>query len=104
MGAVEIGQSVPVFWKVSRHPIENYTYAVAVTVLDEITEVVGLAVAAGGREIADRLVTPAPVVRMFGHRQQLDVGVAHLLHVLDKLVSKLTVVEIAAALFRRSHP
>src|SRR6266404_1200138 len=104
MSAVEIGQAVPVLWKVSGHPIQNYTYAVAMTVIDEIHEVVGLAVPAGRREVADRLIAPASVVRMFSHRQQLDVRVAHLLHILDEVVSKLTVVEIAASLFRRSHP
>ena len=45
MRAVEVGQAVPVFRKVGRHPIQNHAYAVAMAVIDEVRELVGLAVA-----------------------------------------------------------
>src|SRR5712692_7260970 len=104
MRAVEESQPVPVFRKVSRHPIQNHAYVVAMAVIDEVHELVRLTVAARRRVVADCLIAPASVVWMLGDRQQLDVRIAHLLYVFDQLVSKLTICQIAAAFFGRSHP
>jgi len=50
------------------------------------------AVAAGGCKIAGDLVAPAAVEGIFHHRQQLHVGVAHILDVRDELIRQLRIV------------
>src|SRR3984893_1196899 len=77
MGAVKEGQPVAVLRKVSRHPIQKHADAAAMAVIDEIHELVGLAVPAPRRTVASCLIAPASVVGMLGDGAQLDVWVAH---------------------------
>src|SRR6185369_3545612 len=88
----------------SGHPIENHSDAVAMTVIDEVHELVGLAVTRGRREVTDGLITPTPVVRVFGHRQQFDMRIAELFDVVDQGVGKLAIGEITIAFFGSPHP
>ncbi len=60
-----------------RHPVEDHAQSRLVAAIHEGAELVGRAVAAGGREVAAALVAPGFVQRVLGHRQQLDVGEAH---------------------------
>ena len=62
-------------------------------------QVLGGAVAAGGCKIAGDLIAPAAVKRIFHHRQQLYMGVAHLGDVRDELVCQLRVVVRDIVLF-----
>src|SRR5207247_2204927 len=66
VGAVEFRKAVRVFWKMSRHPIDDHAEAALVTAIDEIAELVGCTKAAGRREIAGDLVAPRTVEGMFG--------------------------------------
>ena len=75
--------------------------------VDEAHEVGGRAEAAGGGEIADRLIAPGAVEGMLHHRQQLDVRVAHLLDVGDQLVGQFAIGQPAIAwssTMRRQEP
>ena len=58
----------------------------------------------GGREVAGDLVAPRAVERVLHHRQQLDVGEAHVVDVGDELVGQLAVGERAVALLRVAPP
>ena len=64
--------------------------------VDERPQFVGAAVAAGGGEIAGRLVTPGFVQRVLRDRHQLDMGVAHVGGIGDQRFGKFAV-RVAAA-------
>ena len=78
-----------------RHPVDNHADAVLVAVVDEIHEIFRRAVAAGGRVVADRLIAPTARKRMLADGQQLEVGVAHLLAVVDQLMGQLAIAQPA---------
>ena len=59
--------------------------------VDERPEVVGRAVARGGRVVPGDLVAPRPAVGVLGHRQQLHVGEAQRSHVRGKRLRDLGV-------------
>ena len=72
--------------------------------VDEIHEIGGRAEAAGHRVVADSLIAPRRVERMFHDRQQFDMRVAHLFHVRHKFVRQFPVSEPAIALVRFLAP
>ena len=80
----------------SGHPVEDDAEPGGVTAVDEGAQLIGAAIAAGGGEIAGRLVSPGFVQRVFRNRHQLDMGVAHVGGIGDERVSELGVA-IAAA-------
>ena len=90
-GAVELQKSVAVQHKVGGHKIQNHSDARPVAAVDKLHQPDRRAVAAGGAEIAGHLIPPRGVQRMLGERKQLDVGVAHLLHILDQRLRQLVV-------------
>ena len=98
--AVEVAQPVSVAGKVGRHPVDDHAHVGLVAIVDEVHEVFGRAVAAGRREVAGRLVAPRAVERVLADRHELQVRVAHLVHVVDELLGQLAVVEVAATVFR----
>ena len=77
MCAIEIRQPMSIRREVRRHPIENYPYAVLMQVIHQVHEILWLAVACRGREVAGRLISPRAVEGMLHHRQELDVGEPH---------------------------
>ena len=104
MGAVEVPQPVQIVGEVGGNPVENHAEAVAVEVVDEVGEVIGRAMPRGRGEIADRLVAPAPVERMLGDRQELDVGELGVLEVRGQLVGQLAIIEKAGRRLAASFP
>ena len=90
-GAVEERQPVRIFGEVRRHPVHDHADARLMAAIHEVHEIVGRAEARGGREVADHLVAPRTRERMLHDRQQLDVRVAHALHVLHQLDGQLAV-------------
>ena len=62
--------------------------------IDEILEIIRRAESAGGREHAGRLITPRAQEGVFHDRQQLNVGVAHLLYIRQQLVNQFTVAQM----------
>ncbi len=61
--------------------------------IDEVGEVVRCAESRRRGEIADRLVTPAPIERVFGDRHQFDVREVRVIQVSRKLVGKFAIIE-----------
>ena len=96
--AVKIVQAELVFGEVGGHPVHDDADACGVHLIHKGHKVLGGAVAAGGCKIAGDLIAPAAVKRIFHHRQQLYMGVAHILDVRNQLVRQLGVVVGLAAL------
>jgi hypothetical protein len=94
-GPVEARKRELVAREVRRHPVEDHADAVLVQAVDELAEVVRIAVGRHGREVARHLVAPRARERMGHHRQQLHVGEAHVVHVGRELVGELEVGERA---------
>lgn len=94
MGTIEPGQPMAVFRKMCRYPVDNHTYALLVTLIDEILEIIGVTKTAGRSKQANRLIPPGTIERVFRHWQQLQMGVAHLFHIGDQLLCQFTVTQI----------
>ena len=90
-GTVEEDQPVCILREVRGNPIDDHTDSRLMTGIHEILEIIGCAETRGRREIPDHLVAPRPGVRIFHHRQQLDVRVAHLLHIFHEFHGQLAV-------------
>ena len=100
-GAVEAAEAVRVGREMPGHPVQQHAQARLVAAVDEAGEVVRRAVAAGGREQADRLVAPGAVERVLVDRQQLEMGEAHVDGVGDQALGELVVGQEAVALAAR---
>ena len=75
--AVEHGQPVHVLREVGRHPVEDDADPRLVAAVNKVAELIRIAESAGRCVVARHLVAPGPVVRMLGHRHELEVGEAH---------------------------
>ena len=95
---VEVGETVLVGREVGRHPVEDDPDAALVEGVHEVHQVLGRALAAGGGEVPEALVTPRAVEGVLHHRQELHVGEAHLLDVVGEGGSELPVGQEAAGL------
>ena len=102
--AVELAQPVRVGREVRRHPVEQHADARGVRARDEAAESRGPAEARRRAVQADRLVAPRAVERMFGHGQQFEVGVAHLLRIWHQLIGQLGPGEEAIAVLHLAPP
>ena len=91
--AVELRQCPLVAREVRGHPVDDHAVAVLVQVVDEPAEVVGGAEPRGRRVVRGDLVAPRPAERVLGDRQQLDVGEAGLVEVVDELLGHLAVAQ-----------
>jgi hypothetical protein len=78
-------------WKAGGDPVDDHTYPRQVDGVDEALEVVRRAEPTRRGEETERLVAPRTVERVFGGRQELDVGVAHPGDVGNELLGKLPV-------------
>ncbi len=78
-----------------RHPVEDDPQPFLVGGVHEVAEFVRRAVPHGGREQADGLVAPASIEGILADRQQLDMGEAHIVHVVDQLARRLDIADAA---------
>jgi hypothetical protein len=78
---------------VTGHPVHVHADARLVEAVDQVLEVVGVAEARGRRVVPGDLVAPRRFVGMLGQRQELDVGEAGLVQVVDQLVGGVPVPE-----------
>ena len=90
--AVEAAQPELVTAKVAGHPVQNDPDARLVALLNEVHQVLGLAVPAGGGIVPCYLIAPGAVKRVLHHRHQLNVAVSHLLDIGHQLVGGFPVV------------
>ena len=81
MRAIEVGKAVGVGREVGGNPVENHGNAVLVQIIDQIHEILRRAVARGGGEVAGGLVSPGAEEWVLHDWQELDVGIAHAVHV-----------------------
>ena len=100
--AVEVAKPLLVLAEVARHPVHDDGDAVRMCRVDEVAEVIRLAIAARDRVVPRRLIAPRTVERMLAERHDLDVRIVHLLRVADELVGKFAIRQIAA--FKRAPP
>ncbi len=100
VGAVEEGEAVVVHREVGGDPVEDDADPFLVQVVDEEHQILRRAEAAGGGEVAERLVAPGAVVRVLHDGEQLDVGEAQLLDVLGEEGGGLAVGEETVVFFR----
>ncbi len=91
MRAVEKSEAVRVARKMRGRPIQNHADAFLMASVDKIHEIGGRAEAAGHGVVADSLIAPGRVERMFHDRQQFDMRVAHLFHVRHEFVRQFAV-------------
>ena len=96
--AVEGGQAVGVRAEAAGHPVHDHADAGLVAGVDEVHELLRVAVARRGREVPGGLVAPGAVKRVLGEGQDLDVGVAHLADVVHELDGEVVVGVEGAAL------
>ena len=94
--AVEVHEAVFVAAESAGYPVEDDADARLVTGIDEVLELLGVAVARGRRKVAGHLIAPRAVERVLHNRENLDVRVAHLLDIGHKLLGKLVVGEVGA--------
>ena len=104
MGAVKFAQAVPVLRKMGGNPVHDHRDPRLMELVDQITQVVRRAEAAGRRKHADHLIPPGSVKRMFGQRQKLDMGKAHVGHIGYQRVRHFAISQILAAVFAFAPP
>ena len=91
-GAVEMGEGKFILGEMGGDPVEDDADAGFVQGVDKITEIIGIAVAAGRREKAGDLIAPGAVERMLADADELHMGIAHPVGVLGQLIGKVAVV------------
>ena len=90
--AVESGKAVGIRTEVGGNPVKDNTDACLMQGIDQVHEILGLAVSGGRRIVACDLIAPGAVKRMLGNTHQLYVGKRNVLEVFDQSVRKLSVV------------
>ena len=97
---VELIKSVRVLREMRRHPVEYHADSQRVEPVYEILEIVWRAVARGRRVITADLIAPRAVERVLHYRQQLDVGISHLLCVWSELVCDFAIIKVVLSALR----
>ena len=103
-GAVKVCKTVRVGRKVRRHPVEDHADPHLMQHIHHVHEVLRRSVTAGRGEVAQRLIPPGAVERVFHDGEQLDVREAGRADVLAELMPQLAVGERTEALGRFSAP
>ena len=96
--AVEVGEALGVGAEPAADPVEDHADAGLVAGVNEVHELLGVAVARGGGVVAGGLVAPGAVKGVLVDGHDLDVGVAHVLDVGNELVGEVVVAVHDAAL------
>ena len=82
--AVEKPQALLIPAEVSGHPVHYHAQPRLMALVYEFLELRRVAVAGGDGIISGNLIAPAVVQRVLGYRQQLYMGIAHLLYIAYK--------------------
>src|ERR1700684_2107092 len=102
--AIELRETEGIAREMRGSPIQKNADAGVMAAVDEFHEFSGRAIAAGGGEVADRLIAPRTIERMLHEGKQLDVGVAQIFDVRNELVPEFAIGEPAIAFFRNAAP
>ena len=95
---------MPVFRKVSWHPVENYANSSLVQFVDEEHEILRCSKTAGGGKITRDLIAPGHIQWVFCNRQEFHVREACFFQISYQLVGQFSVSEPAIVLFGNQHP
>src|SRR4029079_11372412 len=90
--------------EVRRDPVEDDADAALVEAVDQVHQVLRGAVAAGGGDVARRLVPPGAVERVLHHRQQLDMRETELGDVVGQRLGELPGRERSGTVFKYAAP
>ena len=90
---IKPGHGKAVLRKMGRHPVQDHTDAGLMHFVDEGAEIVRRSVAAGRGVVSGDLVSPGQVKGMLADAHELNMGVAHILHILHKIVRQLGVIQ-----------
>src|SRR5580704_6540610 len=104
MRAVEFGEAEGVTREVRGSPVEKNADARVMAAVDKFHEFRGRAVAAGRREVANRLIAPGAVEGMLHDGEQLEMGVTEIFDVGNELIAEFAVSEPAIAVFGDAAP
>jgi hypothetical protein len=74
-----------------RHPVENHADAMLMQLIDQIHQVLRLAVARRRRKVAGGLISPGTVEGMLTYRQKLDMRKTSALQMLDQRLRELAI-------------
>src|SRR5208282_6204943 len=86
--AIELREAERVAREVRGSPVEKNADAGVVAAVDKLHEFSGGAVAAGGGEVANRLIAPGTVERMLHDGKQLDVRIAEIFYIRYELIAE----------------
>ena len=91
--AVKEAKAVRVPREVRGHPVHDDADAFVMRAVDEIHQLLRLAVARRGGVVSRHLIAPARVIRIFHERHDFDVRVTHVHHVIDQFIRELPIAE-----------
>jgi hypothetical protein len=89
--AVEPGECERILGEVAGNPVHDHADAGLMQTIDQVSQVIRGAEAAGGGEVPRHLVAPRAAEGMLREREELDVREALSRHVLDQLVGAVAV-------------
>ena len=104
MRSVKLRQPMRIGRKMPGHPVEQNAQTCLMRRIDEIAEFMWRTKTGCRRIHSHRLVAPASIEREFRHRQELDMGKAHILHIGDQFLRRLFVRERASAVLPAPLP
>ena len=87
--AVKLVKTIRILREVRRHPVKNHADILRMAAVDKDTEIFRRSVAMRGRKIAGDLIPPRRLIRVLHNGHQLDMRVAHLLHIRHQRIGKL---------------
>ena len=91
--AVKEPQPVRIPCKMRGNPVHDDTDALAMCAVNEIHQLLRLAVARRRRIIASDLIAPAGIIGILHQRHNLNVGISHIDHIVDQLFRQFAVAE-----------
>ena len=103
-GAVKVGKSKSIFWKMSRNPVQNHTYSLLVHVIHKVHKIFTASIAAGRRIISCYLISPGLVQRVFHNGHQLHMGISHLFNIISQNRCNLPVIVEKSSFLLRFSP
>ena len=86
------------------NPVEQHTNIVLMAIVHKVHEILGRAIAAGGRIIARHLVAPRAVIGILGDAHQFDMGVAQIPHIGYELMRQIAIRHPLTVRRRRHDP
>src|SRR5947207_15974087 len=90
---IKFRQSVRIFWKMRRHPIDDHSDPGLVAFIDKMAEFVRSSEATGWRIIVSHLIAPRSFEGMLRDWKQFEMGITHIHHVRQQGLGKLHVTQ-----------